>query len=138
MARNGLPLDVAVAPDLHLHGLEAVGTVPFHLGDQLADAFAFRIEPARGVRRHAPSVSAQEPPHRHARHLAAQIPERDVYAAHGGDEDPAARVLVGSLVHAVPQPFDIPRVLSHQVRPELPFDHDLGRRQRSPEVGGFP
>ena len=136
-AAQRAPLDLAVSPHLHLDRAEAVAAVAFRLRRKLRNPLPLGIEASRGVRRHTPPIPAQKPPQRHPGHLAPQVPKRDVDPAHGGDQDPASGMLVGPLVHLLPQPFDLPRILAHQMRAQLPLDDRLRRGERAAEMRGL-
>ncbi len=78
-----------------------------------------RVDRAVGLDAVAP-LAAQQLDHRLALGLALDVPQRDVDAADGVDRRAAPAEVVGRVVHAVPQPFDVAGVLAEQHRAQAP------------------
>ncbi len=128
MAQMGLRR--RIAPDLHLHAVEAAGAVAFGLAGKIVDRLAFLVKAAAGIGLDPLAAAAEKAIERQPGDLAGDVPERDVDAADRIHDDAAAAKLSGAREHLLPQPLDQQRVLADQHRLQQLVD-DVAR-SRSP------
>src|ERR1700746_334003 len=102
MAQMGLGR--RIAPDLHLHALEAAGAVALGFARKIVDRFAFLLEAAAGIGLDPLAAAAEQTVERQIGALAGDVPERDVDPADRIHDDPAAAELAGPRKHLLPQP----------------------------------
>src|SRR5271165_6653170 len=115
-----------VAPDLHLHALEAAGAVALGFAGEVVDRFALLVEAAAGVSFDPVAAAAEKTVERQFGDLAGDVPERDVDAADCIHNDAAPPELSGPREHLLPQPLDQQRVLADQHRPQHLLDNARG------------
>src|SRR5215471_2098738 len=121
-----------IAPDLHLHALEAAGAVTLGLAGEIVDRFAFLVEPAAGVGLDPIAASAEEAIERQFGDLAGDVPKRNDDAADRVHHDAAAAELPSAREHLLPQPFDQQRVFPGQHGPQHLFDGGPGGAAADP------
>src|SRR5215831_8798800 len=132
MAQMGLRR--RVAPDLHLHSLEAAGAVALGLAGEIVDPFAFPVEAAAGIGLDPVAAGAEKAIERQFRDLAGDVPQRDVDAADRIHDDAAAAELAGAREHLLPQALDQERVLADQHRPQDLLDDVAGGAAADPRL----
>src|SRR6266404_5464045 len=130
MAQMGLRR--RVAPDLHLHALEAAGAVALGLAGEIVDRLAFLVEAAAGIGLDPVAAAPEQAVERQFGDLAGDVPERDVDAADRVHDDAAAAKLAGAREHLLPQAFDQQRILADQHRRQLRLDHPLSGAAADP------
>ena len=111
-----------VAADLHLHAAKAARSIALGLGGEVVDRFALLVEAAAGIGLDPIAAAAEQAVERHPRHLAGDVPQRDVDAADPIHDDAAPAELAGAGEHLLPQPLDQQRVLAEQHRAEQIVD----------------
>ena len=86
---------------------------------QLGGPFRRVAEQIAGVRTDAVAIPAAEQlVERLALYLATDVPQRDVHPADGVDRHAPASVAVRVVIHPLPEPLDVERVLPHQNVPQ--------------------
>src|ERR1700689_4376718 len=111
-----------VATDLHLHALEAPGTIALALGGDAVGALAFLVEPAAGIRLDPVAAGAEQLVDWQLRDFAGDVPERDVDAADRVHRDAAPTILHGAYKHSLPEPLDHQRILADEQGLQILFD----------------
>ena len=115
-----------IAADLHLHALEAAGTIALGLAGDAVHPLAFLVEAAAGIGLDPVAAGAEQPIDRHLGDFAGNVPQRDVDPADRLHHDAAPAVLPGTREHLLPQPLDQQRVLADQQRLQGFFDDSCG------------
>ena len=112
MAQMGLRR--RIAPDFHLHALEAAGAVTLGLTGEIVDRLSFLVEAAAGIGLDPVAAAAEQTIERQFGDLAGNVPERDVDTADRIHDDAAPTVLAGAREHLLPHPLDQERIFADQ------------------------
>src|SRR3984893_9793517 len=123
-----------VAPDLHLHALEAAGAVALGLAGEIVDRLAFLVEAAARIGLDPVAAASEEAVERQFGDFSGDVPQSNVDAADRIHHDAAAAELAGAREHLLPQPFDQQGVLADQHRRQLLLDHPLSGAAANPRL----